>query len=81
MRATQHTIDATIRHNGHTIPTRIAYQYEADDVGLAHLTLVDAGILVDDHDVPAKVNNWAQDWLDCEGYDGARQHAEGERAS
>jgi hypothetical protein len=79
MTTTQHTIDARILFNGSALLTRVEYQYEPDPSGLALLTVVDARILADDHDVPPKVTAWAQDWLDLDGYDRAFQHAEWER--
>jgi hypothetical protein len=76
---TRHAIDASIAHNAHTVPTRVEYLYQPDGAGLAFLTVFDARILVDDRDVSPKVNNWAQDWLDSDGYNRARWHAESER--
>jgi hypothetical protein len=78
MTTTQHTIDANIRHNGADLLTRIVYQYEPEFDGLAFLFVVDARTL-DDHTEPTNVIDWAQDWIECDGYDRARQHAEAER--
>jgi hypothetical protein len=78
MTTTQHTIDAKIPHNGSTLLTRVVYQYEPDVDGMAFLMVVNARTL-DDHAEPSRVNAWAQDWLNCDGYDRAREHAESER--
>jgi hypothetical protein len=39
---------------------------------MAFLLVVDATILSDERDVLANVNDWAQDWLNCDGYAPAR---------
>jgi hypothetical protein len=38
-----------------------------------------ARILSDDPDMPVNVSDWAQAWLDSDGYALARLHAEAER--
>jgi hypothetical protein len=43
---------------------------------MAFRFVVDARTLYDDKREPVNVNDWAQDWLDCDGCDRARQHAE-----
>jgi hypothetical protein len=81
MTTTQHTIDAKIRHNEHDLLTRVVYQYAPQEFdGTPLLTVVDARVLTDEHYVPPKVNNWAQDWLDLDGYHRACEAAELERA-
>jgi hypothetical protein len=79
MQTTRHTIDAKIKHNGCSPLTRVVYQYEPDVDGMAFLFVVDATILSDEPDVAANISDWAQDWLNSDGYDRARQHAESER--
>jgi hypothetical protein len=80
MTTTQHTLDAQIKHDGCTPLTRVVYQYEPDVDGMAFLFVVDATVLSDEPDAPVNLTNWAQDWLDSDGYDRARQHAESERS-
>jgi hypothetical protein len=80
MTTTQPTIDAKIPHNGSGLLTRVVYQYAPEEFdGMALLVLVGAKILQDGDAVPVNLTNWAQDWLDCDGYDRALQHAEHER--
>jgi hypothetical protein len=79
VKTTRHTIDAKIKHNGCSPLTRVVYQYEPDVDGMAFLLVVDARILSNEPEVPANVSDWAQDWLNCDGYGSARDQAESER--
>jgi hypothetical protein len=79
MKTTRHTLDATIPYNGTALLARVVYQYEPHGDGAVFLWVVDARVL-QDGDEPAFAPDWAQDWLNCDGYDRARQNAESERA-
>jgi hypothetical protein len=79
MKTTRHTIDAKITFNGSAPLTRVVYQYAPDVDGIAFLLVVDATILTDEPNVPALVRDWAQEWLNSDGYHRARDHAESER--
>jgi hypothetical protein len=91
MNATHHTLDAKIPYffkisggcmERANLLVRVTYQYDPppDKLKLPFLDVVGARILYDDKVTPRDVNEWVQDWLDLDGYERAREHAEHERA-